>query len=56
MLVDYNTLFNGQMEAWVAAGGPEQLVGETLEVSLCVCERERERRQVFCLLCLPSTY
>eukprot|EP00878_Enallax_costatus_P026149 GHUV01028032.1.p1 GENE.GHUV01028032.1~~GHUV01028032.1.p1 ORF type:complete len:428 (+),score=17.12 GHUV01028032.1:329-1612(+) len=32
-LAEYNKLFNGQMEAWVTAGGPEELVGKALEIS-----------------------
>jgi hypothetical protein len=33
LLIEYNKLFNGQMEQWVAAGGPEVLVGQALEIS-----------------------
>ncbi|WIA24005.1 hypothetical protein OEZ85_013630 [Tetradesmus obliquus] len=29
-LLEYNKLFGGNMEAWVAAGGPEELVGHEL--------------------------
>jgi hypothetical protein len=30
LLVEYNKLFDGKMEAWVTAGGPEALVGTAL--------------------------
>jgi hypothetical protein len=33
LLVEYNKLFNGQLEEWVAEGGPEILVGQALEIS-----------------------
>ena len=33
LLVEYNKLFNGQLEKWVAEGGPEVLVGQALEIS-----------------------
>jgi hypothetical protein len=33
LLVEYNKLFNGEMEKWVDEGGPEVLVGQALAIS-----------------------